>query len=91
MNKQECKKYIKQAYINLVKQNKSLNLDNIEFEMKKVFKMQMLEYIAYSKISMHNIKKSGNLEIKLEDILAQIDILPTIYSKDEAIKVANKL
>lgn len=91
MNKQECKKYIKQAYINLVKQNKSLNLDNIEFEMKKVFKMQMLEYIAYSKISMHNIKKSGNLEIKLEDILAQIDILPAIYSKDEAIKVANKL
>ena len=59
--------------------------------MKKVFKMQMLEYIAYSKISMHNIKKSGNLEIKLEDILAQIDILPAIYSKDEAIKVANKL
>ncbi len=91
MNKQECKKYIKQAYKNLVKQNKSLNLDNIEFEIKKVFKMQMLEYIAYSKICIRNIKRSGNLEIKLEDILAQIDILPTIYSKDEAIKVANKL
>ena len=49
--------------------------------MKNVLKEQITEYIAYSKIAVHNMKSSGNFEITLEDILAEIDILPTIYSK----------
>ncbi len=71
--------------------NKSLNTTNIEYEMENVTKEQMTEYIAYSKIAIHNMQKSGNLEIKLKDLLSQIDILPKIYSKDQAINTANKL
>ena len=37
------------------------------------------------------MKSSGNFEITLEDILEEIDILPTIYPKYEAINTANKL
>ena len=36
-------------------------------------------------------KSSGNLEITIKNILAQIDILPKIYSKDQVISTANKL
>ena len=51
----------------------------------------MTEYIAYSKIAVNNMKSSGNLKITLKDLLAQIDILPKIYSKEKAIDVANKI
>ncbi len=91
MNKQECKKYIRRAYKRLLDLNKTLNEENIKQEMKNVLEEQMEEYIAYSKISVWNMKNSGNLEITLKDILAEIDILPTIYPKYKAIEVANKL
>ncbi|OKZ74218.1 MAG: hypothetical protein BHW00_05295 [Clostridium sp. 26_22] len=91
MNKQECKKYFKKAYKKIIEQNKNLNTKNIEFEMKNVAKEQLTEYIAYSKIAVNNMKSSGNLKITLKDLLAQIDILPKIYSKERAINVANKL
>lgn len=91
MNKQECKKYIRKAYKRLLDLNKTLNEENIEQEMKNVLEEQMEEYIAYSKISVWNMKNSGNLEITLKDILAEIDILPTIYPKYKAIEMANKL
>ncbi len=91
MNKQECKKYLKRAYKRLIDLNKPLSEENIEHEMKNVVKEQMTEYIAYSKLAVHNMKNTGNLEITLKDILAQIDILPTIYSKYDAINAANKL
>ncbi len=91
MNKQECKKYLKRAYKRIMEYNKSLNTTNIEYEMENVTKEQMTEYIAYSKIAIHNMQKSGNLEIKLKDLLSQIDILPKIYSKDQAINTADKL
>ena len=91
MNKQECKKYFKNDYKKIIEQNKNLNTKNIEFEMKNVAKEQLTEYIAYSKIAVNNMKSSGNLKITLKDLLAQIDILPKIYSKENAIDVANKI
>lgn len=91
MNKKECKKYVRRAYKRLIEVNKSLDEENIEQEMKNVLEEQMKEYIAYSKIAVRNMKNSGNLEIKLKDILAQIDILPQIYPKYKAIDIANKL
>ena len=91
MNKQECKKYLRRAYKRIIENNKSLNITNIEYEMKNVTEEQITEYITYSKIAIHNIQKSGNLEIKLKDLLSQIDVLPKIYSKDQAINIATKL
>ena len=91
MNKQECKKYFKKAYKKIIEQNKNLNTKNIEFEMKNIAKEQLTEYIAYSKIAVNNMKSSGNFKITLKDLLAQIDILPKIYSKENAIDVANKI
>ena len=40
---------------------------------------------------MNNMINSGNTEICIEDLLAQIDILPEIYPIGKAIEVANKL
>ena len=90
MNKQECKKYFKKAYKKIIEQNKNLNTKNIEFEMKNIAKEQLTEYIAYSKIAVNNMKSSGNLKITLKDLLAQIDILPKIYSKERAIEHVKK-
>ena len=91
MNKQECKKNLKRAYKKIKKHNKSLDVENIEFEIEMVVREQMNEYIAYSKIAIYNMIKSGNIEITLKDLLSEIDILPTIYSKDKAIEIAKKL
>jgi hypothetical protein len=51
----------------------------------------MNEYIAYTKITIKNMKKSGNLNITLKDILEEIDILPKLLSIDDAISTAKKL
>lgn len=91
MNKQECKKYLKRAYKKIKEHNKNLDIENIEFERKLVVREQMNEYIAYSKIAVYNMIKSGNIEITLKDLLSEIDILPTIYSKEKAIEIAKKL
>lgn len=91
MNKQECKKYLKRAYKKIKEHNKNLDIENIEFEMEMVVREQMNEYIAYSKIAVYNMIKSGNIEITLKDLLSEIDILPTIYSKEKAIEIAKKL
>lgn len=91
MDKNECKKYLKRAYRNLINHNKSLSVENIETEMKNTVAEQMSEYIAYSKIAVNNMKRSGNIEITIKDLTSQIDILPKIYSKEKAINLANKL
>lgn len=91
MNKQECKKYLKRAYKKIKEHNKNLDIENIEFEMEMVVREQMNEYIAYSKIAIYNMIKSGNIEITLKDLLSEIDIFPTIYSKEKAIEIAKKL
>lgn len=91
MNKQECKKYFRKVYKKIIEHNKELNTTNIEFEMRNIIKEEMVAYIAYSKIAVNNIKRSGNVEIKLKDVLSEIDILPKLYSKGSAIYLASKL
>lgn len=86
MNKQECKKYLKRAYKKIKEHNKNLDIENIEFEMEMVVREQMNEYIAYSKIAVYNMIKSGNIEITLKDLLSEIDILPTIIQRKKQLK-----
>ena len=92
MNKTICKKYIKKAYSQLIRYNKSITEKHIEEEMKDVINEDMKEYIAYSKIAVNNMKNSCLFEkIKLKDLLDEIDILPKIYTKVAAIEKARKL
>lgn len=91
MNKQECKKYVKRAYKRIIDRNKNLSEENIEHEMKNILEEEMIEYIWYAKIAVHNMKNSGNLEITLKDILTEIDILLMIYPKYKAINTEDKL
>ena len=79
MNKQDCKKYIKRAYKNLINSNKETTPDNIENEMIKEIKKQGSEYIAYSKIAVSNMLSSANSTITLNDLLEEIDVLVKIY------------
>ncbi len=79
MNKQDCKKYIKRAYKNLMNSNKEITPDNMEKEMIKEIKKQGSEYIAYSKIAVSNMLNSANSTITLNDLLEEIDVLVKIY------------
>ncbi len=79
MNKQDCKKYIKRAYKNLINSNKEITQDNMEKEMIKEIKKQGSEYIAYSKIAVSNMLNSANSLITLNDLLEEIDVLVKIY------------
>ena len=79
MNKQDCKKYIKRAYKNLMNSNKEITPDNMEKEMIKEIKKQGSEYIAYSKIAVSNMLNSANSLITLNDLLEEIDVLVKIY------------
>ena len=80
MNKQDCKKYIKRAYKNLINSNKEITPDNMEKEMIKEIKKQGSEYIAYSKIAVSNMLNSANSLITLNDLLEEIDVLVKIYA-----------
>lgn len=79
MNKQDCKKYIKRAYKNLINSNKEITPDNMENEMIKEIKKQGSEYIAYSKIAVSNMLNSANSFLTLNDLLEEIDVLVKIY------------
>lgn len=79
MNKQDCKKYIKRAYKNLINSNKEITPDNMEKEMIKEIKKQGSEYIAYSKIAVSNMLNSANSLLTLNDLLEEIDVLVKIY------------
>ena len=79
MNKQDCKKYIKRAYKNLINSNKEITPDTMEKEMIKEIKKQGSEYIAYSKIAVSNMLNSANSLITLNDLLEEIDVLVKIY------------
>ena len=79
MNRQDCKKYIKRAYKNLINSNKEITSDNMEKEMIKEIKKQGSEYIAYSKIAVSNMLNSANSLITLNDLLEEIDVLVKIY------------
>lgn len=79
MNRQDCKKYLRRAYKNLMSANKKITPDNIENEMIKEIKKQGSEYIAYSKIAVSNMLNSANSTITLNDLLEEIDVLVKIY------------
>ena len=79
MNRQDCKKYLRRAYKNLMSANKKSTSDNIENEMIKEIKKQGSEYIAYSKIAVSNMLSSANSTITLNDLLEEIDVLVKIY------------
>lgn len=91
MNKTECKKYLRKAYNQAVAHNKSITPKNIEDEMKRAIDEQGLEYIAYSKIAVDNMKTSANEVITIKDLINEIDVLPRIYTKLSAIKKAENL
>lgn len=91
MNKNECKKYLKKAYKQVIAHNKSITPKNIEDEMKKVIDEQGVEYIAYAKIAVDNMKTSANEVITLRDLLNEIEVLPRIYTTLSAIKKAENL
>lgn len=91
MNKNDCKKYLKKAYKQIIAQNKTITPQNIEDEMKKVINEQGLEYIAYSKIAVDNMLTSANSVITLNDLMSEIDVLPTIYTKRAAIDYSMKI
>lgn len=90
MNKTECKRYIKKAYMQLLSKRKDINIENIKLEMLKVMHSELNEYIAYMKIGMHNLQRSAN-DISVYDLMAQIDVIPEIYSKEDLIFKADKL
>lgn len=91
MNKSNCKKYIRNAYRQLVANNKEITPENIEKEMIKVITKESKEYIAYAKIAVDNMKNSANTIITLNDLLGKIDFLPKIYTEYAAIEKAEKL
>jgi len=91
MNKNECKKYLKKAYKQVIAHNKSITPKNIEDEMKKVIDEQGIEYIAYAKIAVDNMKTSANEVITIKDLINEIDVLPRIYTTLSAIKKAENL
>lgn len=91
MNKSNCKKYLRNAYRQIIANNKEITPENIENEMIKVINKEAKEYIAYAKIAVDNMKNSANSIITLNDLLGEIDFLPKIYTKYAAIEKAEKL
>ena len=90
-NKTECTKYLRRAYKQIIAHNKSVTTKNIEDEMKEVIKQQSEEYIAFAKIAVDNMRTSANGFISIEDLINEIDVLPRIYTKLEAIEKAKNL
>ena len=60
MNKTECKKYLRKAFNNIKKQNKSITIENLEREMNKIIEIDsnifcvscntVVNYISYCSI-----------------------------------------
>ena len=79
MNKTECKKYLRKAFNNIKKQNKSITIENLEREMNKIIEIDSNIYIDYSKIALKNLLAAPN-EITAQSLTEQIDIIQKIYS-----------
>lgn len=91
MNKVECKKYLRKAYKQVLAHNKSITPKNIEDEMKSAIENESIEYIAFAKIAVSNMQQCANDEIKIEDLVAEIDVLTRIYTEYHAIEKAQNL
>lgn len=71
--------------------SKSITPSSIEEEIKVIINEYSLEYIAYSKLAINNMKHGANDTITLKDLLAEIDILPRIYTKRLAIEKSKNI
>lgn len=95
MNKRECKKYIRKAFLNLKAQSKKISIENLSMEMDKVIEQEKQVYIAYAKIGLYLIKNSANEitanEITANEIIKEIDVIPQVYSLDDLLKKANTI
>ena len=89
MNKTECKKYLRKAFNNIKKQNKSITIENLEREMNKIIEIDSNIYIDYSKIALKNLLAAPN-EITAQNLTEQIDIIQKIYTERQIILEANK-
>lgn len=89
MNKTECKKYLRKAFNNIKKQNKSITIENLEREMNKIIEIDSNIYIDYSKIALKNLLAAPN-EITVQSLTEQIDIIQKIYTERQIILEANK-
>ena len=90
MNKRECKKYIRKAFLNLKAQSKKISIENLSMEMDKVIEQEKQVYIAYAKIGLYLIKNSAN-EITANEIIKGIDVIPQVYSLDDLLRKANTI
>ena len=90
MNKRECKKYKRKAFLNLKAQSKKISIENLSMEMDKVIEQEKQVYIAYAKIGLYLIKNSAN-EITANEIIKEIDVIPQVYSLDDLLKKANTI
>lgn len=89
MNKTECKKYLRKAFNNIKKQNKTITIENLEREMNKIIEIDSNIYIDYSKIALKNLLAAPN-EITAQSLTEQIDIIQKIYTERQIILEANK-
>jgi len=90
MNKIECKKYIRRAFRNMKKQNKSMTPRNLALEMEREIKEESLIYMAYGELAMHLLNKSAT-EITAKQLASEVDVIPSIYSNSEIILKSKNL
>lgn len=90
MNKNECKKYIKRASKSLEYQNKDINYENLEIEMRKEIDKEVKLYIAYGKVAIETLKSSAN-KINSKDLALEVNTLSKLYSDGQIMKKSEKL
>lgn len=90
MNKTELKKYIKRAYARMKYQSKAMTPENIAIEMDREIKNESKIYIAYAKLAMHDLNKSAS-KVTAKQLVAQIDVIPNIYSQIDVMFKAKNL
>ena len=90
MNKTELKKYIKRAYARMKYQSKAMTPENIAIEMDREIKNESTIYIAYAKLAMHDLNKSAS-KVTAKQLVAQIDVIPNIYSQIDVMLKAKNL
>ena len=90
MNKTECKKYLRRAFNNIKRQNKSITIENLEIEMRKQINKDAETYIDCGKIALNNLLNSAN-DISAADLSEQIDVVTQIYDERQLIIQASKL
>ena len=63
---------------------KSITTENIELEIMNSINKDADIFVAYAKIALYNLQNSAT-EITVEQLIKQIDIIPTIYKTENGI------